>query len=92
MKSTLLITTLNSTQMKKTFLRTIIVAVFLVVGTLTSIAQNPGSPPPPPANPSGGSNLPVGGSAPVGSGLLILLALGAAYSGKKAYDFRKKTA
>ncbi len=49
--------------------------------------------PPPPNNGGGapsGSNGPVGGGAPVGGGLVILLAMGAAYGGKKIYDFRKK--
>ena len=30
------------------------------------------------------------GSAPIGGGLTILLTLGAAYGGKKYYDYRKK--
>ena len=36
------------------------------------------------------NNAPVGGYAPVGSGLVILLALGAGYGTKKVYDARKK--
>lgn len=38
--------------------------------------------------PVGGT--PVGGFVPVGSGLIILLALGAGYGTKKVYDARKK--
>jgi hypothetical protein len=33
---------------------------------------------------------PIGGSAPVGGGLFILLGLGAAYGGKKVYNLNKK--
>ena len=49
------------------------------------------SQPMPGGDPSGsGNNAPVGGYAPVGSGLMILLALGAGYGSKKVYDARKK--
>ena len=40
----------------------------------------------------GGGGTPVGGFVPVGSGLIILLALGAGYGTKKVYDARKKLA
>ena len=33
---------------------------------------------------------PPGGGAPVGGGLFVLLGLGAAYAGKKIYDFKKQ--
>ena len=49
--------------------------------------------PPPPNNgngtPNGGSNTPVGGGAPIGSGLAVLLALGAIYGSKKVFDLNK---
>ena len=49
------------------------------------------SQPMPGGDPSGsGDNPPVGGYAPIGSGLIILLALGAGYGSKKVYDARKK--
>jgi len=46
-----------------------------------------------PPSPNGGSapnsgNTPVGGGAPIGSGLLIMAVLGAAFAGKKVYDFK----
>lgn len=54
-------------------------------------AQAQGEPPPPSTGGIGGpSGGVVGGGAPIGSGLVILLALGAGYGGKKMYDFRKK--
>ena len=46
------------------------------------VAQGP---PPPPGDPTSGGG-PVGGAAPIGSGIGILLALGAAYGGKKIYQ------
>jgi len=39
---------------------------------------------------SGGVNPPVGGYAPIGSGLIILLSLAAGYGSKKIYAARKK--
>nr|NQU90078.1 hypothetical protein [Bacteroidota bacterium] len=44
-------------------------------------------PPPPPGHGSMG-NVP-GDGAPIGSGITFLLLLGAAYGGKKVYDFSK---
>ncbi len=44
-------------------------------------------PPPPPGGGSGGNqNQNGGGGAPIGGGLGILLAMGAAYGGKKIYN------
>ena len=42
-------------------------------------------PPPPPGDGHGGSGNQEGGGAPVGTGIGILLSLGAAYGGKKLY-------
>jgi hypothetical protein len=83
------ITIQNRTTMKKKLISTLIGTVFMIFISTAIFAQNPGAPPPPPANPSGGNNLPVGGGAPIGSGLAILLALGAAYGWKKAVAMRK---
>lgn len=38
-------------------------------------------------NPTGGN--PIGGSAPIGTGIALLISLGAGYAGKKIYDARK---
>lgn len=75
--------------MKKLIINGISLALLSLFLTIASFAQEPGAPPPPPTNPSGGSNSPVGGGAPIGSGLIILLSLGAAYGGKKMYQIRK---
>jgi len=40
----------------------------------------------------GGGGTPVGGFAPIGSGLVILFALAAGYGTKKIYNARKKLA
>lgn len=46
-------------------------------------------PPPPPGHGSGGNQSP-GGMAPIGSGLILLLGMGAAYGAKKVFDARKR--
>ena len=70
----------------KNILRTFIVISFLAALPLVSTAQvmapsDPGSAP---------QGQPIGGGAPVGGGLFILLGLGAAYGGKKVYNLNKK--
>jgi len=70
--------------MKKRLI-TIILAGFLTLPLLT-IAQING-PVDPSGNPEGGT--PVGGGAPIGNGIEILLALGAAYGGRKVFYILK---
>ena len=53
---------------------------FVLFSGLTLFAQ---APPNPPSNANSGGGGPVGGNAPIGSGMLIMLALGAAYAGWK---------
>jgi len=58
------------------------VLVFTLFFSMSSIAQ----PPPPPGNTGGGAGgTPIGGNAPIGGGLFILLGLGAAYGSRKVY-------
>lgn len=70
-----------------------IIGIFLVVTLLciatVSIAQT--HTPPPPRH---GMTDPVvpGGSAPVGEGIALLVALGAAYGIRKVYHLRRKLA
>ena len=70
-----------------------IIGIFLVLAlcliTAVSIAQTQA--PPPPGHGSTGQTIP-GGSAPVGEGLIFLLALGASYGAKKVYSIRRKLA
>jgi len=57
--------------------------------SLVATAQ---APPPPPSGGHGetGNQPANGGGAPIGGGLVILLSLGAAYGGRKAYQAFKK--
>ena len=69
----------------KTLIKTIAIPITIILFTINvSLAQDP---PPPPGHGTSG-NVP-GGGAPIGSGLLVLIALGAAYGGKKVFDYRK---
>lgn len=65
----------------------ILATALFLVSTTALLAQVP---PPPPSGHGSGGNQPAGGGAPIGSGIAILLSLGAAYGGKKVYDFHKK--
>lgn len=69
-------------------LRILFIAFLLISPGISSLAQGP-PPPPPNAQNGGGGGGPVGG-APLDGGLVILLALGAAYGGKKILDSRKE--
>jgi hypothetical protein len=74
--------------MKKA-IRILLLTVFFI--TFTTAMSSLFAQPMPGTDPSGDpGNSPVGGYAPVGSGLVILLALGAGYGTKKVYDARKK--
>ena len=67
-----------------------LLTAILFAFSISALAQTP---PPPNGNggdPTGGGHTPVGGGAPIGSGLIILMTLGAAYGTKKVYDFRKR--
>jgi hypothetical protein len=56
---------------------------FLSVGAMAQV------PPPPPGGGHGGTGNVPGGGAPIGTGIGILLALGAAYGSKKVYKVWK---
>ncbi len=68
--------------MKKYFATLSLLALFMLSTTLFGQA----GPPDPPGDPGTGGG-PVGGSSPIGSGLGIMLALGAAYGAKKISSF-----
>ncbi|MDD2963959.1 MAG: hypothetical protein PHQ65_10155 [Bacteroidales bacterium] len=75
--------------MKLNIIKNIVLFSSLVIPMLTFAQPNPGS------NAGGGSvggNPIGGGAAPVGSGIALLLALGAGYGAKRIYDARKKLA
>ena len=65
-------------------------AILLFVGASYTVSAQP---PPPPGGSGGGGGTQgekLGGNAPIGGGLFILLGMGLAYGGKKMYDIRSK--
>jgi hypothetical protein len=73
--------------MKKILIKLSLIAAFALTSTAL-LAQ--GGPPDPPVDPLDGGG-PVGGHAPVGSGIAILLTLSAAYGGRKVYKAWKNS-
>ena len=74
----------------KTFTKSIATLLILITINLITINLSAQTPPPPnggenPTDPGSG-NTPVGGGAPVGSGVVILIAIGAAYGIKKMQE------
>ena len=68
-----------------------ILAVVLTIGLVAGISSiSFPQPPPPPADHGQGSNQAPGGTAPIGSGIIMLLGLGAAYGGKRVFNAWKK--
>ncbi|NTV82901.1 MAG: hypothetical protein HGA23_01195 [Bacteroidales bacterium] len=76
--------------MKKAILNLIITGLFVVVPVIMATASAPPPPPPPPGGGGSDPNPIGGGPAPVGSGLVMLISMGAAYGAKKVFDARKK--
>ncbi len=73
--------------MKKHIVKTLTLIAF----TLLSAGAFAQVPPPPPSGHGSGGNQPAdGGGAPIGSGIGILLALGAAYGGKKFFEVKSE--
>ena len=74
--------------MKKAIISLIITGLFLTLPVIIVTASAP--PPPPPPDEVGSSDTPIGGPAPIGSGLVLLVSMGAAYGAKKVYNARKR--
>nr|NQU92322.1 hypothetical protein [Bacteroidota bacterium] len=73
----------------KTLIKSIAALITITLITISLPAQTP---PPPNGNqtPVEGGNTPVGGGAAIGSGIAILIALGAGYGAKKVFDFKNR--
>lgn len=70
----------NKTQHMKKLIKNLGILAFVFMASM-AFSQTP--PPPNNGNTGGGGGNPVGGGAPVGSGLVILVAMAAAYGGQK---------
>jgi hypothetical protein len=74
--------------MKKAIISLIITGLFITLPVIIASASAP--PPPPPPDDDAISDSPIGGEAPIGSGIVMLISMGAAYGAKKIYDARKR--
>jgi len=74
--------------MKKAIFNLIITGLFITLPVIIASASAP--PPPPPPDDPGTGEQPIGGGAPIGSGLIMLISMGAAYGAKKVFDARKR--
>ena len=70
----------------KKLIKSIILALFIFSSGIL-LAQNP---PPPNDDPKNNGGKDLGGHAPIGAGITLLLALGAAYGGRKTYLLNRK--
>ncbi len=74
--------------MKKLLQRIFLVAQLILVPFIISdVLADPPSPPSPGGNPVSGGGTPVG--APIGDGMVVLIALGIAYGTYKIYVIRR---
>jgi len=67
-------------------MKTIIVSLVLVMALFISIPVQ-ADPPDMPGSHGTNGDVP-GGGAPIGSGLVVMIAIASAYGGKKAYDLK----
>lgn len=70
-------------------LKLLIITAIVIVPLLTATASVPPPPPPPPGG-GGGDPIPIGGTAPIEGGVVILVSMAAAYGAKKIYDARRR--
>ncbi len=75
--------------MKIKTLKKIILSLIFVFAVSFSFAQITSPSDPPRGGPSEG-DPPVGGGAPIGSGVVIMLAAGVVYGGKKMYSLMEE--
>jgi len=72
------------------------IALFLILMIIPAVfvlAEGPGGPGSGSngnGSPTGNGGIPVGGNAPVGSGMVFMLLYAGAYGAKKVYSIRKK--
>lgn len=60
----------------------LLISALLFLGSAQLFGQN-GPPPPPPGGHGQTGNQPTGGTAPIGSGVALMLVMGSLYAGKK---------
>ena len=72
----------------KNTMKTLIASLVLAMALFISIPAQ-ADPPGMPGNHGTNGDAPPGGGAPIGSGIVIMIAIASAYGGKKAYDLKE---
>lgn len=72
----------------KNIFKTLAISLIMVTAFLISSPVQADPPGMPGSHGTDGDAAPPGGGAPLASGLAIMIALGGAYAGKKAYKFK----
>lgn len=74
-----------------TLKKKIFIPLMLSIGILLSIPTFAGDPPPVGGDPSGISSgaTPIGGSAPIGNGLILIIGMGLAYASYKTLKLQE---
>jgi hypothetical protein len=70
----------------KKFFKTMMISALIITGVALSVPSSAQAPTPPPTGGSGNGDQPIGGTAPIGGGILLLLVMGAGYGIKKVYS------
>ena len=73
----------------KNTLKTIIASLVLAMALFISIPVQADPPGMPGGHGLNNDQAPPGGGAPIGSGIVIMIAIASAYGGKKAYDLKE---
>lgn len=66
------------------------ILISLFTALLFSMTVLAGDPPPVGGDPTNDGGIPIGGSAPIGSGLALVLGMGLAYGAKKTFQIFKE--
>jgi len=73
----------------KNTMKTLIASLVLAMALFISIPAQADPPGMPGNHGSNGDQAPPGGGAPIGSGIVIMIAIASAYGGKRVYDLKE---
>ncbi len=76
-------------QSMKKIITTVLISFLLIIGPFFSGTLLADAPPDPGTGGPGTGDVPVGGGSPVGSGLILLISMGAVYGFKKVFKSEK---
>ena len=68
----------------------IFISIIISFSLFLALPVMAGDPPPIGGDPTSTGGTPIGGSAPIGSGLVLLIGIGAAYGARKTYQLQQE--